>query len=54
MVVLISKPRYVIWKEFAGKQVSHAMLKSLLVQGKTQVLSFKTRTATFKGRIVLG
>ena len=31
------------------------MLKSLLVQGKTQVLSFKTRTAkTFKGRIVLG
>ena len=47
MVVLISKPAaaYVIWKEFAGKQVSHAMLKSLLVQGKTQVLSFKTRTA---------
>lgn len=45
---------YVIWKEFAGKQVSHAMLKSLLLQGKTQVLSFKNEDgSTYKGRIVL-
>lgn len=45
---------YVIWKEFAGKQVSHAMLKSLLLQGKTQLLSFKNEDgSTYKGRIVL-
>lgn len=45
---------YVIWKEFAGKQISHAMLKSLLLQGKTQVLSFKNEDgSTYKGRLVL-
>lgn len=45
---------YVIWKEFAGKQISHAMLKSLLLQGKTQVLSFKKEDgSTYKGRLVL-
>ncbi|MEF7438171.1 DNA topoisomerase 3 [Paenibacillus lautus] len=45
---------YVIWKEFAGKQISQAMLKSLLLQGKTQVLSFKNEDgSTYKGRLVL-
>jgi len=45
---------YVIWKEFAGKQISHAMLKSLLLQGKTQVLSFKNEDgSTYKGRLIL-
>ncbi|GAB6930192.1 DNA topoisomerase 3 [Paenibacillus sp. JCM 10914] len=46
--------KFVIWKEFAGKKVSQAMLKSLLSQGKTQVLSFKNNDgSTFKGRIIL-
>lgn len=45
---------YVIWKEFAGKQISQAMLKSLLLQGRTQVLSFKNEDgSTYKGRLVL-
>ncbi|QCT02793.1 DNA topoisomerase III [Paenibacillus algicola] len=44
---------FVIWKEFAGKTISQAMLKSLLSQGRTQLLSFKDeRGHPFKARIV--
>lgn len=46
--------KFVIWKEFAGKSISHAMLKSLLTNGKTQLLTFKdNRGESFKARIVL-
>lgn len=45
--------KFVIWKEFAGKTISHAMLKSLLSGGKTQLLTFKDdRGGSFKARIV--
>lgn len=45
---------FVIWKEFAGKKISHPMLKSLLSQGKTQLLSFKREDgSSYKARIVL-
>lgn len=45
---------FVIWKDFAGKQISEKMLESLLSKGKTQLLSFKTSTgAVNKARIVL-
>lgn len=45
--------KFVIWKEFAGKNISHAMLKSLLTSGKTQLLTFKDdRGGSFKARIV--
>ncbi|NMO95933.1 DNA topoisomerase 3 [Paenibacillus lemnae] len=44
---------FVIWKEFAGKTITQAMLKSLLSQGRTQLLSFKDdRGTAFKARIV--
>ncbi|MDO7904897.1 DNA topoisomerase 3 [Paenibacillus sp. JX-17] len=46
--------KFVIWKEFSGKQVSPAMLRSLLDKGQTQLLSFKTANgAAYKARIVL-
>ncbi|WP_106767742.1 type IA DNA topoisomerase [Paenibacillus faecalis] len=45
---------FVIWKEFAGKNISHTMLKSLLTTGKTRLLTFKDNGgASFKARIVL-
>ncbi|MCM3783847.1 DNA topoisomerase 3 [Neobacillus mesonae] len=45
---------FVIWKDFAGKQISEKMLESLLAKGKTQLLSFKTATgAVNKARIAL-
>ncbi|UNK20874.1 DNA topoisomerase 3 [Paenibacillus sp. N3/727] len=46
--------KFVIWKEFAGKSISHAMLKSLLTSGKTQLLTFKDKSGgAFKARIAL-
>lgn len=46
--------QFVIWKDFAGKQVTHAMLKSLLLQGRTQLLSFKREDgSTYKGRMIM-
>lgn len=46
--------KFVIWKEFAGKSISQSMLKSLLTNGKTQLLTFKDKSGeAFKARIVL-
>ncbi|WP_054955828.1 type IA DNA topoisomerase [Paenibacillus dakarensis] len=46
--------KFVIWKEFAGKNISQAMLKSLLTGGRTQLLTFKEKNGnSFKARIVL-
>lgn len=45
---------FVIWKEFAGKSISQAMLKSLLEQGRTKLLAFKREDgSTYKARMVL-
>lgn len=45
---------FVIWKEYAGKQISQKMLESLLSKGKTQVLSFKdSRGNVTKAKITL-
>ncbi|CAM2782286.1 type IA DNA topoisomerase [Paenibacillus sediminis] len=44
---------FVIWKEFSGKKITGTMLKSLLEQGSTKVLTFKTVQGDFKGRIKL-
>ncbi|WP_211747833.1 type IA DNA topoisomerase [Paenibacillus sp. Marseille-Q4541] len=45
---------FVIWKEYAGKQISEKMLDSLLSKGKTQVLSFKdSRGTVTKAKITL-
>lgn len=45
---------FVIWKEYAGKQISQKMLESLLSKGKTQVLSFKdSRGTVTKAKIIL-
>jgi len=45
--------KFVIWKEYVGKNISVTMLKSLLEKGETQVLSFKKGGQTHKGRIKL-
>ncbi|MFC7680062.1 DNA topoisomerase 3 [Paenibacillus sp. GCM10028914] len=46
--------KFVIWKEFAGKSISQSMLKSLLANGRTQLLTFKDNNGeSFKARIVL-
>ncbi|MBP1999825.1 DNA topoisomerase-3 [Paenibacillus shirakamiensis] len=43
---------FVIWKEFQGKPISHAMLSSLLEKGQTQLLTFKLEgEPPFKARI---
>ncbi len=45
---------FVVWKEYAGKQITETMLKSLLTKGQTQLLSFKRKDeSTVKARIVL-
>ncbi len=45
---------FVVWKEYAGKQITGTMLKSLLTKGQTQLLSFKRKDgSTVKARIVL-
>lgn len=44
---------FVIWKEFAGKQISHSMLISMLDKGQTQLLTFKQNDGDFKARIML-
>lgn len=44
---------FVIWKEFSGKKISEAMLRTLLEKGQTQLLSFKDPEGDFKARIVL-
>lgn len=44
---------FVIWKEFAGKQISQTMLQSMLGKGQTQLLTFKQNDADFKARILL-
>lgn len=44
---------FVIWKEFAGKQISRTMLQSMLGKGQTQLLTFKQNDADFKARILL-
>lgn len=45
---------FVIWKEYKGKTVSEAMLKSLLSKGQTQLLTFKRSDGSaVKARIVL-
>lgn len=44
---------FVIWKEFAGKSVSKAMLTSLLQKGQTQLLTFKDDAGEYKARMVL-
>ncbi|MEF2967236.1 DNA topoisomerase 3 [Paenibacillus sp. M1] len=44
---------FVIWKEFSGKQISHAMLKTLLEKGQTQLLTFKRDEGDYKARISL-
>ncbi|MEK5504825.1 DNA topoisomerase [Paenibacillus sp. FSL P4-0113] len=45
---------FVVWKEYAGKQITETMLKSLLTRGQTQLLSFKRKDgSTVKARIVL-
>lgn len=45
--------KFVVWKEFAGKTVSKAMLSSLLQKGRTQLLTFKDETGSYKARIVM-
>ncbi|MFB5265490.1 DNA topoisomerase 3 [Paenibacillus enshidis] len=45
---------FVIWKEYKGKTLSAAMLKSLLGKGQTQLLTFKRSDGSaVKARIVL-
>jgi DNA topoisomerase-3 len=45
---------FVVWKEYAGKQITETMLKSLLTKGQTQLLSFKRKDGTtVKARIIL-
>lgn len=44
---------FVIWKDFSGKKISHAMLKTLLEKGQTQLLAFKDGDQSYKARIVL-
>lgn len=44
---------FVIWKEFSGKKISHAMLGTLLEKGQTQLLTFKDADADYKARILL-
>lgn len=44
---------FVIWKEYAGKNISLSMLSSLVSKGQTQLLSFKQPEGDFKARIVL-
>ncbi|WP_110932731.1 type IA DNA topoisomerase [Paenibacillus bouchesdurhonensis] len=44
---------FVIWKEYAGKNISVSMLCSLISKGQTQLLSFKQPEGDFKARIVL-
>ncbi|WP_019638659.1 type IA DNA topoisomerase [Paenibacillus fonticola] len=44
---------FVIWKEFAGKNISVNMLTSLVSKGQTQLLTFKQPEGDFKARIVL-
>ncbi|GAB6990047.1 type IA DNA topoisomerase [Paenibacillus pini] len=45
---------FVIWKEYEGKKISEAMLKSLLSSGKTQLLTFQdSRGEAFKAKIIL-
>ncbi|WDZ59715.1 type IA DNA topoisomerase [Paenibacillus polymyxa] len=45
---------FVVWKEYAGKQITETMLKSLLTKGQTQLLSFKRKDgSTVKARIIL-
>lgn len=44
---------FVIWKEYAGKNISVSMLSSLVSKGRTQLLSFKQPEGDFKARIVL-
>ncbi|MNJ70115.1 hypothetical protein D3C77_665370 [compost metagenome] len=44
---------FVIWKEYAGKNISVNMLTSLLSKGQTQLLSFKQPEGDFKARIAL-
>lgn len=49
--------KFVIWKQFEGKQISVSMLQSLLSKGQTQLLTFKAETGDaegdYKARIVL-
>ncbi|MMZ70824.1 hypothetical protein D1872_339830 [compost metagenome] len=42
-----------IWKEFSGKKISHAMLHTLLEKGHTQLLTFKAPEGEYKARISL-
>ncbi len=44
---------FVIWKEFAGKQISLPMLNALLEKGQTQLLTFKQPDGEVKARIRL-
>lgn len=44
---------FVIWKEFAGKQISIPMLNALLEKGQTQLLTFKQPDGEMKARIRL-
>lgn len=44
---------FVIWKEYAGKNISVNMLTSLAGKGQTQLLTFKQPEGDFKARIVL-
>lgn len=44
---------FVIWKEYAGKNISVNMLISLVGKGQTQLLTFKQPEGDFKARIVL-
>lgn len=44
---------FVIWKEFAGKQISLPMLNALLEKGQTQLLTFKQPDGEMKARIRL-
>lgn len=44
---------FVIWKEFSGKKISHAMLNTLLEKGHTQLLAFKDPEGDYKARITL-
>lgn len=44
---------FVIWKEFAGKNISLNMLNALLEKGQTQLLTFKQPEGDFKARIQL-
>lgn len=44
---------FVIWKEFSGKKISHAMLGTLLEKGQTQLLTFKDSEGDYKARITL-